>query len=404
MADNTQVTRWCFTMHNYDVAVDYKERFSSGRFDVRRAVLGFESNQNRRHRHIQGYVEFSRSRRFTYVIGLLPSAHWQRAVGSALQNYVYCTKSKVFELIGDWRIEQSDLDGNVCGLLIMGLLSEHRANVKCSKEYMLHSRDYDAAAKLVSNIRQHREAFQSFQNMKLSDWQLNIFELLFKQSKREILWVCDEEGNRGKTFLCQYLRVLYNFFISDGTLDSRDITYMLPETFGGIIFDVKRSMQRGFNYDVLESAKDGYMVSGKYEGTIRNFKPVPVAAFGNFLPDLDRLSVDRWRVVHLGKGQYAQADSTPLHSTIHISPYVKPPELPELNDHRDIIRFLRVKFNQNGSGVLRTQPTGKFYNWHLCTIMSLAFVDCSYIFNNTIKSHFEVLIKKTNASLRCFIY
>ena len=320
-----------------------------------RVILGFESLNNRQSRHIQGYVEFERSHRLSYVKRILSSAHWQRSVGSAKQNYDYCSKSKVFELIGDWNVEQRETDGNVCGLIINGLLSEHRATVKCSKEYMLRREGYDSAAKLVYSIRQQNESFKSYQNCKLSNWQFKIFQILIAQPAREVLWVCDDVGNRGKTFLCQFLRVLYNYFISDGVLCCRDLGYMLPETFDGILFDVSRSTKKDFQYEVLESAKNGYMVTGKYEGRVRNFGKVPVAVFANFLPDLTMLSADRWNIVELGKGNYAQADNVPLHSTIHTLPYVKQPALPELNDQVDVLSYLRVKLRQDG----RRVPTGE---------------------------------------------
>ena len=174
---------------------------------MKRAILGFESLNNRQTRHIKGYVELQRGHSLSYVKRILSSAHWQRAVGSAMQNYNYCTKSKVFESIGEWNVEQRETDDNVCGLIIYGLLSEHRATVKCSKQYMLRKEGYDCAAKLVSSIRQQHEAFKSYQNCKLSNWQFKILQILIAQPGRKVLWVCDEVGKRGKTFLCQFLRI-----------------------------------------------------------------------------------------------------------------------------------------------------------------------------------------------------
>ncbi len=43
-------------------------------------------------KHWQGYVEFPRKVLGSMVQGLLPGAHWEKAIGSAHQNLVYCTK------------------------------------------------------------------------------------------------------------------------------------------------------------------------------------------------------------------------------------------------------------------------------------------------------------------------
>ena len=303
MDANIQVSRWAFTLHRYNETLNYKDYLSTERFGIKRAILGFESLNNQRNSHIQGYIELRRSRRLAFVINILPTAHWQRAVGTPLQNYNYCSKSKVFELIGDWTKEQRGVDCNTSNLIIKGLLSDYAPQVKCSKEYMLRNKAYDEAAGMVSSIRSQHRAFNDLKNCKLSNWQFDIFKELINQPDRIVLWVCDKVGNTGKTFICKFLRVMYNFFVSDGTLDSRDLCYMFPEKISGIIFDVCRNAEGKFNYEVLEGAKNGFLVSGKYEGKVRCFKRVPVGVFANFLPDVSKLSADRWKIVELGKGQ-----------------------------------------------------------------------------------------------------
>ena len=359
MSDNIQVSRWVFTLHHYDGMKDYKDYLFNERFDIKRGVLGYESINNRQNYHIQAYLEFNRSHRFTFVKRILNSAHWQRAVGNSSQNYTYCTKSKVYELIGDWSDEQRTRGGNVTGTIIKGLLSDYAAQIKCCREYMVRPKPYDSAASLVSIIKDKHYFFKEFQNCKLSNWQFEIFKLLINQSERQVLWVSDNVGRTGKTFFCKFLRNLYNFFLTDGTVDSRDMCYFLPEKMSGILFDVCRDLSNKFNYAVLESVKNGWMISGKYEGKLRNFGTIPVAVFANFLPDLTKLSQDTWNIVELGKGPYHNANTIPLHSTITTLPYVKPPILPELNDKIDIIKYLEVKLRQEENVQRCPIPSGK---------------------------------------------
>ena len=92
-------------------------------------------------------------------------------------------------------------------------------------------------------------------------------------------------------------------------------------------------------HTTLESMKNGYIVSGKYEGRIRSFKPCPVCVLANFLPDYTKLSMDRWEVVELGAGNYATADTIPLHNAETIKSFVPPKPLPDLERNIDILHL-----------------------------------------------------------------
>ena len=98
-------------------------------------MWGYENTHNQNH-HIQGYIEFNRSYRFNHVRAILCTAHWQRALGTAFQNYKYCTKSGVFETIGEWTTDKHSKECNLTGIILKGLLSKYAPVVKCSREYL----------------------------------------------------------------------------------------------------------------------------------------------------------------------------------------------------------------------------------------------------------------------------
>ena len=50
------------------------------------------------------------------------------------------------------------------------------------------------------------------------------------------------------------------------------------------------------SYSAIESLKDGLLFSGKYEGGVKLFPPPHVVIFANFLPDMTKLSIDRWDI------------------------------------------------------------------------------------------------------------
>ena len=63
-----------------------------------------------------------------------------------------------------------------------------------------------------------------------------------------------------------------------------------------VLFDLTRSQQEHFNYEVMESVKNGTMFSGKYESKVKVYASPHVVVFANWLPDYSKLSMDRWDV------------------------------------------------------------------------------------------------------------
>lgn len=88
----------------------------------------------------------------------------------------------------------------------------------------------------------------------------------------------------------------YDYFLSDGVTSTRDIVAHFPPHFKGIVFDVTRVSSAEFNYQTLERCKNGYIMSGKYQGSVVSFETVPVVVFVNFYPDKGKLSEDRWDI------------------------------------------------------------------------------------------------------------
>lgn len=89
---NAQVSRWIFTLNNYDTAFSYKDYISEMKHKVKRGVWGREIAPQTGTPHLQGYLEFFRTVRLAHVRKIFATAHWEAARGSSLANYEYCTK------------------------------------------------------------------------------------------------------------------------------------------------------------------------------------------------------------------------------------------------------------------------------------------------------------------------
>ncbi len=299
---NTRVKKWCFTLNNPVLSVPYYTTLQDDR--CLRFVYGVETGRAGT-RHLQGYIEFNNPVRFTVVQQLL-SAHWESAKGSAAQNYKYCIKDGSFDVYGDWKREIEQLKNGLVSRekfsyqsLIDDLLSDSRANAILRGEYIRNKRNIDD---IVSSIRELRvrhlryvELFQCF----VSEWQSTALVHLIEQNKRQICWYVDTEGNQGKTFLAHLLYFCYQYDLFDGITCARDLCMLISDLPVGFVFDVTRSDASHFSYQTLEMVKNGYVMTGKYQGIKRLFKPVPVIVFANFEPDTTKLSADRWCIHHL---------------------------------------------------------------------------------------------------------
>lgn len=247
--------------------------------------------------------------RLTFVRHVLQGAHWEGAHDSPLANYVYCTKSNNFECIGDFSAEQAAARDKSRGVLlnnqiiIKGLMSRKcYLQTMVSKEYSKNHLYFDKITKKIKEVELQNKMFNEWSTKKLRMWQYTALKRVMEQDDRKVAWICDSLGNNGKSFLGNYLSILYNFQLYDGQLTTRDLALVLDEAALGICFDVCRSSEHTFDYSVLECLKNGYISTGKYAGRCVRFKPMKIIVFANFYPILNKLSQDRWDLLTIGEG------------------------------------------------------------------------------------------------------
>jgi len=92
----TQVSRWVFTYNNFEAQLPFNQVIPriAEVADIRRAVVGREIGPATGVIHLQGYLEFTRTKRLAFVRRIFENAYWDRARGNSLQNFAYCTKGK----------------------------------------------------------------------------------------------------------------------------------------------------------------------------------------------------------------------------------------------------------------------------------------------------------------------
>lgn len=138
-------------------------------------------------------------------------------------------------------------------------------------------------------------------DIKLRKFQEDIIERLKIQNDRQILWVYDEIGGRGKSVLANYLIDRGAFFSDSGKLCDLAYAYNNEST---VIFDLPRTTKDTDGkdwtpYRAMECFKNGRLFSSKYQSNLKRFKSCKIVVFANFLPDKSKLSRDRWDVLDL---------------------------------------------------------------------------------------------------------
>lgn len=139
---------------------------------------------------------------------------------------------------------------------------------------------------------------------KLRDWQQTVCELIdLDPDDRTINWVYDSEGCMGKTVFSKYLFAKKKAIIATGG-GNKDIACLLAMLVAGgrdlnevttFVFNFPRSTE-GVSYKAIESVKDGLMTSVKYESSTLVFNCPHLWVFSNELPNISKLSMDRWKV------------------------------------------------------------------------------------------------------------
>lgn len=241
---------WCFTLNNWS-----NEEFE----DLKRYleqnnayfIIGKEIASTGTP-HLQGYLQFKNPRAFSSIKKINHRIHWSKAYGNKEANIKYCSKD-----------------------------NEYITNFPESKQSRI---------------------LKKYENVIWKPWQQEIIDKLKNEAdSRSIIWVYDEEGNKGKSFLCKYLYNKYNCIIATGK--ANDIFNQCavwqsanedkdPEL---ILVDVPRSNMEYLSYLSIEKLKDGLLYSGKYEGSVIQFvENVHIVIFSNELPKNGKMSKDRY--------------------------------------------------------------------------------------------------------------
>lgn len=107
----TQGRYWCLTINNYSEK-DWPWNAEEADALFTYAIVGREKAPTTGTEHMQCYVVFKKTLRFTQVKKHFPNAHISQARGTPQQNYAYCSKEGDFQEIGTLPAGKGDAGGD----------------------------------------------------------------------------------------------------------------------------------------------------------------------------------------------------------------------------------------------------------------------------------------------------
>lgn len=248
---------WTITLNNYTPEEYIKlETYATGKTKY---IIGKEVGENGTP-HLQGYIYNKSAIRLETLKKICPRGHFEKARGTANDNYTYCSKDNNFK---------SNYDNDTF-------------QEKIKKKLLL-----------------------KYNNMIWKEWQKNILTILDKPAdNRKINVFIDENGNSGKSFITKFIYLtMEGVIICDGKKDNifNNIKTNLDNEIEPkiVILDIPRSGQECINYGVIEKIKDGLLYSGKYEGGTCIFDNVHLLIFTNSDLNYEKMSKDRWNINYI---------------------------------------------------------------------------------------------------------
>ena len=256
------------------------------------AIVGKEHGE-RNTLHLQGFVHFKEQLYFnTAKLRISCRAHLEGARGTDVHNKTYCEKEHCVVLeVGSPNVyyKRGDTNDN-----LMFDIAQKMADGEClaticedQQQCKIFARHHKAIEKLSNSIvqKQNRQRiFDKGSDIRWKVWQQRVIKLILTTSnERTINWFYEDVGNTGKTFLSRYILCAHHSCVENAK--SADLKY----AYNGehiVIFDLSRSSEHIFNYEALESLKNGSMFSPKYESSSKVYSLPHVVVFANWQPDV----------------------------------------------------------------------------------------------------------------------
>jgi hypothetical protein len=292
-----QSRRWCFTLNNY--TAEEEQRLHQLGQRVIYLVVGRELSDTGTP-HLQGFVIFNTRLRPRSVKSELGNrCHIEVTRGSSPQAATYCKKEGDYFEHGTCPTQgkRTDLEEFIeyCKEL-SSVPSRKELAQRFPSLYLRFQRLHELAAL-------HAPTIQLVDGDPNPGWQSDLVSRVLNEDAhpREVEFLVDPEGNKGKTWIGSYLLTKNPDSVQIlGVGKESDMCFAIDETKHIFIVDVPRSKMEYLQYSVLEMLKNRTVFSSKYESRLKMLSKCPhVVVFCNEDPDISKLSEDRFKITRI---------------------------------------------------------------------------------------------------------
>jgi len=300
---------WCFTVNNYtsDELQFITELSKNLPTSIKTLCFQEEVGALNGTPHLQGVLIYRDAKAICNIKKTLniERTHCEIMRGSPKQAVDYCIKNDSTTKLDGVRVTAGSIPAgqgrrmdihSVCEEIDLNnginsdCISAHGA------EFVKYSKGFEYYASKTKRLNADKDFMPYL-------WQRDILDILKgKPNDREINWVYDPKGNKGKSRLCTHLLLEHKAVVLRGK--SSDMAYMYNDN-PVVVFDIPRTQ---FNedgkymhaiYEMAECLKNGVIVSTKYESKMKLFTVPHVIVFSNMLPDMNAWSEDRYNIIYL---------------------------------------------------------------------------------------------------------
>ena len=302
--------RWAFTINNYSEEEPWRtvETLAEQK-TIKFLVVGREVAPSTGTRHLQGYVEYFSCRSFQGVTRHLfaifnGNAHIEVAHSTQSENFTYCTKEDSDPFIFKGQKKDNGAAVEKASIGEMAEMAAKQGTEACKTaygmDYYVSKQAVDKAANAVRSDIALTVLKEQYENATLKKWQDVVMKLIEMQGDREILFVIDEIGNQGKTWLTQYITLTKEGQCFDST-NKKDVAYALNPEKKIFIFDMTRATEPKMSLQILESIKNGIVFSGKHESGTKIVAGAKEVVMANSFTEMHeaQLSCDRFMILQL---------------------------------------------------------------------------------------------------------
>lgn len=293
---NPRTKYWSITLNNYtdedlaaiNLVADYHY--------VAYMVYGFEVGQEGTP-HLQGCILLKERRRLTQMKETIGDRWHIEPARDNEQLIAYCKKDGNFVEFGtlpDTRQgRRSDLDA-----FKEDVTELHHYDLEYHYDH--HSKVCAKYPKFVDTYIRLNKPKHLIPPHEFREWQHILLHILLQPpDERQILFVVDRLGNKGKSWFAKYYCQTHidSQIITPGKF--ADMAYLLRTDIRVLFIDTPRCQQETLQYNFLEKVKDQMVQSPKYETCMKYLPPCHVVVLMNHLPDMALLSHDRYHILDL---------------------------------------------------------------------------------------------------------